>query len=165
MAEVVAMASKNGLDAATIDTLLALDKQFCFALHAAARLVVRAYQPLLRELDLTYSQYLVLLVLWEWQRTREAQPTLHALGARLDSDSGTLTPLLRRLEAKKLIVRERSRHDERELLLRVTAKGSALKQKACKVPLSLLQSSRLRLTEIVSMRDKLNRMRREMEQT
>jgi DNA-binding MarR family transcriptional regulator len=154
------MAPKNPVvDAATIDALLSLDNQFCFALHAASRIVVRAYRPLLNELDLTYPQYLVMLVLWEWDRNKEPRPTVRELGARLDLDSGTLTPLLRRLEVKKLIVRERSRSDERELLVRVTAAGAAMKREACKVPLSLIQNSPVPLSEIVSLRDQLKRVR------
>jgi DNA-binding MarR family transcriptional regulator len=81
------------------------------------------------------------------------------LGARLDLDSGTLTPLLRRLEAKRLIVRERSIRDERELFVRVTAAGAAMKRRACKVPLALIQNSPIPLTEIVSLRDQLKRVR------
>jgi MarR family transcriptional regulator, organic hydroperoxide resistance regulator len=154
------MAPKNPVvDAATLDALLSLDNQFCFALHAASRLVVRAYRPVLRELDLTYPQYLVLLVLWEWDRAKEARPTVRELGERLDLDSGTLTPLLRRLEAKRLIVRERSASDERELFVRVTPAGAAMKHKACKVPLSMIQNSPIPLTEIVSLRDQLKRVR------
>jgi DNA-binding MarR family transcriptional regulator len=154
------MAPKNPVvDAATVDTLLSLDNQFCFALHAASRLVVRGYRPLLSELDLTYPQYLVMLVLWEWDRSKEPRPTVRELGLRLDLDSGTLTPLLRRLEAKRLIVRERSRSDERELLVRVTAAGAAMKREACKVPLSLIQNSPIPLSEIVSLRDQLKRVR------
>jgi MarR family transcriptional regulator, organic hydroperoxide resistance regulator len=84
---------------------------------------------------------------------------VHELGLRLDLDSGTLTPLLRRLEAKRLIVRERSRSDERELLVRVTAAGAAMKREACKVPLSLIQNSPIPLSEIVSLRDQLKRVR------
>ena len=154
------MAPKNPVvDAATIDALLSLDNQFCFALHAASRMIVRAYRPLLSELDLTYPQYLVMLVLWEWDRNKEPRPTVHELGARLDLDSGTLTPLLRRLESKGLIVRERSRSDERELYVRVTAAGAAMRRDACKVPLSLIQNSPIPLTEIVSLRDQLKRVR------
>jgi MarR family transcriptional regulator, organic hydroperoxide resistance regulator len=153
------MAPTNPVDAATIDALLSLDNQFCFALHAASRMVVRAYRPLLSELDLTYSQYLVMLVLWEWDRAKEPSPTLHALGARLDLDSGTLTPLLRRLEAKGLIARTRARSDERELYVRVTAAGAAMRREACKVPLALIQNSPIPLSEIVSLRDRLKRVR------
>jgi DNA-binding MarR family transcriptional regulator len=153
------MAPGNPIDAARVDELLALDNQFCFALHAASRMVVSAYRPMLRELDLTYSQYLVLLVLWEWSRDAHPHPTVRELGKRLDLDSGTLTPLLRRLESKKLITRKRSVEDERELLVRVTRAGAALKQEACKIPLALIQQSTIPLDEILGLRDQLKRVR------
>ncbi len=153
------MAAKNPVKPASIDALLQLDNQFCFALHSAARLVVRAYRPVLQELDLTYPQYLVLLVLWEWERVKHSRPSVSALGERLDLDSGTLTPLLRRLERKGLLVRERSASDERELFVRLTAAGTALKQPACKVPVSLIEHSPLPLAEIAALRDQLKRVR------
>ena len=153
------MAPKHTIDPATVDALLALDNQFCFALHAASRVVVRAYRPMLRELDLTYSQYLVLLVLWEWARDKHPRPSVRELGERLDLDSGTLTPLLKRLESKGLIKRERSTEDERELLVHVSARGKALKQQACQVPLSLIKSSPISLPEILALRDQLKRVR------
>jgi MarR family transcriptional regulator, organic hydroperoxide resistance regulator len=139
--------------------LLALDNQVCFALHAATRSMQRAYQPLLGELSLTYSQYLVMLVLWEWERAREPHPTLRALGERLDLDSGTLTPLLRRLEQKRLITRTRSSEDGRELFVRVTRRGSTLKERAATVPLRMIASSPLFLDELVSLREQLKRLR------
>jgi DNA-binding MarR family transcriptional regulator len=143
----------------SLEQLLALDNQFCFALHAAARRVVRAYRPVLEELELTYPQYLVLLVLWQWDHENKEHPTLRALGERLDLDSGTLTPLLRRLEQKQLIVRERSNDDERELFVRVTARGRALKQRARTVPLSLIEQCPIPLEEILALRDQLKRLR------
>ena len=142
-----------------VDDLLALDNQFCFALHAASRRIVRAYRPALAELDLTYPQYLVMLVLWGWDRERFEYPTVTALGERLDLDSGTLTPLLRRLEQKGLIARERSEEDERELYVRVTRSGRALKQRAAKVPMSLISNSPVPIAEIVVLRDQLKRLR------
>ena len=141
------------------DDLLELDNQFCFALHAASRLVVRSYRPALSELDLTYPQYLVMLVLWSWARNPPARPTVSALGARLDLDSGTLTPLLRRLEQKGLLVRKRASEDERELFVHLTRAGRALKQRAVKVPLSLVGKSPIPLDEIVQLRDQLKRLR------
>src|SRR5262245_64794007 len=102
------------------DVLLELDNQLCFALHATARQIVKAYRPVLAELELTHPQYLVLLVLWEWARVREPRPTVKALGERLALDSGTLTPLLKRLEARGLLNRTRSTVDERELFVHVT---------------------------------------------
>ncbi len=149
----------TAVDAATLDTLLALDNQFCFALNAASRLVIRAYRPILRELGLTYPQYLVLLVLWEWRRVAHPRPTVHALGERLDLDSGTLTPLLKRLEAKRIIVRQRSTKDEREVLVRVTRMGASMRHKACQVPLTLLRNSPIPMTELIRLRDHLKHVR------
>jgi DNA-binding MarR family transcriptional regulator len=140
------------------DALLSLDNQFCFALHSLSRLVVRAYRPVLSELDLTYSQYLVMLVLWEWDRARNPRPTVGELGQRLDLDSGTLTPLLRRLEQKGLLRRERSQEDERELFVRVSAEGRALKSLACRVPLSLIEHSVMPLEEMTKLRDQLKQL-------
>jgi DNA-binding MarR family transcriptional regulator len=157
--ETTEMAPKRLQDSTSTDALLALDNQFCFALHAAARVVTRAYRPLLLELDLTYPQYLVLLVLWEWERTKEARPTVSELGRRLELDSGTLTPLLKRLEGKRLIARARSRADERELFVRATPAGVALKSKARRVPLSLIERSPMPLADIAYLRDQLRRLR------
>src|SRR5690606_10574316 len=89
------------------DSLL-LDDQLCFKLYAASRAVMRGYKPMLDALGLTYPQYLVMLVLWEWQEQPPEQATVKALGERLQLDSGTLTPLLRRLEQNGLLRRERS---------------------------------------------------------
>lgn len=141
------------------DTALDLDNQFCFALYAASRQVVRAYSEALKALDLTYPQYLVMLVLWEWTRDRCERPTVKALGARLDLDSGTLTPLLRRLEAKGVITRQRVSADEREVFLRVTPAGARLKQRARRVPIELLQQSPLPLPHIIKLRDQLKLFR------
>lgn len=141
------------------DALLALDNQLCFALHAASRRVVRAYRPTLSQLDLTYPQYLVLLVLWEWEREVPDKATLTALGERLDLDSGTLTPLLRRLEQKRLIKRVASRLDERESSVRLTAGGRSLKARAVEVPLAALRSSPLSLDAIAQLRTQLTHLR------
>jgi MarR family transcriptional regulator, organic hydroperoxide resistance regulator len=145
--------------------LLALDNQFCFALHSAARRMQRAYQPLLGELSLTYPQYLVMLVLWEWEHAREARPTVRALGERLDLDSGTLTPLLRRLEHKRLVIRTRTSDDGRELFVRVTRRGSALKERASTIPLRMIASSPLPVNELVALREQLKRLRAGMAST
>ena len=90
---------------------LALDDQLCFKLYAASRAVTRAYKPMLDRLGLTYPQYVVMLVLWEWHAAAPAQPTVKALGERLMLDSGTLTPLLKRLEQLALVRRQRSARD------------------------------------------------------
>jgi DNA-binding MarR family transcriptional regulator len=139
--------------------LLELDNQLCFALHATARQVMRAYRPALTELELTHPQYLVLLVLWAWARDREPRPTVKALGSRLELDSGTLTPLLKRLESRGLITRTRSTQDERELFVHLTPAGLALKKRARGVPVALLHQSPLPVGELVKLRDQLKRLR------
>lgn len=139
--------------------VLELDNQLCFALHAATRRVIRAYQQELGRIDLTYPQYLVMLVVWGWERDRNPRPTVSAMGERLDLDSGTLTPLLRRLEMKGLLVRERSRADGRELFVRTTPAGRALKRSARRIPVSMLKRSPLPVQELVALRDQLKRLR------
>ena len=141
------------------DELLELDNQICFALHSTARQLVRAYRPALEALDLTHSQYLVMLVLWAWARDQEPKPTVKALGARLLLDSGTLTPLLKRLESRRLITRTRSTSDEREVLVHLTRAGQALKKRAARVPMTLLEQSPVPLSELVELRDGLRRFR------
>jgi DNA-binding MarR family transcriptional regulator len=142
-----------------VGDLLELDNQLCFALHATAREVVRAYRPALSELELTHPQYLVLLVMWEWARQRESRPTVKALGARLALDSGTLTPLLKRLETRGLITRTRSRDDERELFVHLTPAGVALKKRARRIPAALLEQSPFPVNELFKLRDQLKRLR------
>ncbi|HLS98720.1 MAG: MarR family transcriptional regulator [Porticoccaceae bacterium] len=117
---------------------LKLDNQLCFALHALSRRVTARYRPLLDALGITYPQYLVMLVLWESQG--DAPPenfegiTLKFLGERLLLDSGTLTPLLKRLEATGLVQRHRGARDERELRIKLTEKGLGLRDSAAKIP-------------------------------
>lgn len=113
----------------------------CFALHAASRAVVRAYGPLLEDAGLTYTQYLTMLVLWE---TPDEPVTIGALGERLQLDSGTLTPLCKRLEALGYVERHRDPDDERRVLVALTAAGLALRDELADVPLTL--ASRLQLT-------------------
>jgi DNA-binding MarR family transcriptional regulator len=111
---------------------LALDGQVCFALYTASRAVVRAYGPLLEPLAVTYPQYLVMLVLWE-----DGGVSMKRIGERLALDSGTLTPLLRRLEAAGLVTRERDAEDERVVTVRLTPEGLALRAKAKGIPSKL----------------------------
>lgn len=145
--------------AADADATLELDNQLCFALHAAARQVIRSYRPVLAELELTHPQYLVLLVLWSWARDREKRPTIKALGERLDLDSGTLTPLLKRLQSRGLITRTRSTADERELFVHLTPAGIALKKRARRVPAQLLSQSPMPLAKIIELREQLQQLR------
>ena len=112
---------------------LLLDNQLCFPLYAASRLVTKLYAPLLAVLDLTYPQYLVLLLLWE----RDGR-TVTEIGDRLFLETNTLTPLLKRLEAKGLLRRERSTADERKVLIRLTDAGRDLNARARCIPTSLL---------------------------
>ena len=109
--------------------VLKLDNQLCFPLYAAAKEVTRRYQPLLDPLDLTYTQYITMMVMWE-QKTL----TVKKLGERLFLDSGTLTPVLKKLESKGYITRNRSKDDERVLIVSITDEGEALKEKAVEVP-------------------------------
>src|SRR5579862_7368591 len=125
----------TALDAARADSWLALDKQLCFALYSASLAMTKVYKPLLAPLGLTYPQYLVMLALWE----DDGQP-VGVLGERLALDSGTLTPLLKRLEAQGQLSRERDATDERRVIVRLTSAGRALKIRARKVPPQIARS-------------------------
>jgi DNA-binding MarR family transcriptional regulator len=140
------------------DWPLRLDNQICFAVYSTAHAFNRVYKPLLGRLGLTYPQYLVMLVLWE----RDGVP-VKDIGERLHLDSGTLTPLLKRLEAAELIKRTRSTEDERQVLIALAPQGQALREKARAVPQSILAASACSLSElsamkneIVALRDRLN---------
>ena len=112
-----------------IDEALKLDNQLCFPLYAAARQVVSLYTPYLKELGLTYTQYIVFLVLWEGEAV-----TVGELCKRLYLDNGTLTPLLKKLEAEGYIVRARSSDDERVVTVSLTGDGWAMKDRAAQIP-------------------------------
>jgi MarR family transcriptional regulator, organic hydroperoxide resistance regulator len=139
---------------------LRLDHQLCFALYAASLAMTRAYKPLLEPLGLTYPQYLVLLVLWEGEGV-----TVGALGERLQLDSGTLTPLLKRLEAAGLVQRQRDAADERRVLLQLTAAGRALKRRAAAVPPSIAAASGCSLGELGALTARLHRLREQIQST
>ncbi len=113
---------------------LKLDNQLCFPLYACAKEVVKRYKPYLDKLDLTYTQYITMMVMWE-----KKSVNVKKLGESLFLDSGTLTPLLKKLEAKGYIKRERSKSDERNLLVSITEKGEALKDDAIEVPYKMVQ--------------------------
>ncbi|MBB2497040.1 MarR family winged helix-turn-helix transcriptional regulator [Aquipseudomonas ullengensis] len=136
--------------------LLQLDNQLCFKLYAASRAVTRAYKPMLDELGLTYPQYLVMLVLWEWQGAPPAQPTVKALGERLRLDSGTLTPLLKRLEQLDLVQRRRSSVDEREVHLCLSAAGQQLRERVLPLKGRLLCDLGVDLGELDGLRQNLD---------
>ncbi len=109
--------------------VLKLDNQLCFPLYAVSKEIVRRYTPFLSEIDLTYTQYITMMVMWE-----EKEVSVKDLGKRLLLDSGTLTPLLKNLENKDLVKRERSKTDERFLVVTITEKGMALREKAIEIP-------------------------------
>ncbi len=111
---------------------LRLDNQLCFPLYACAKEIVRRYKPFLDEIDLTYTQYIVMMVLWE-----EREINVKELGSRLYLDSGTLTPVLKRLEQKGLITRQRDDKDERVLIVSITKEGDRLKDKAVEIPIKM----------------------------
>jgi len=139
----------------TGDEGLQLDNQLCFKLYAASRAVIRAYKPMLEQLGLTYPQYLAMLVLWEWQTKPPALPTVKALGERLLLDSGTLTPLLKRLEQQGLLQRKRSLDDEREVHLALTQAGCALRERVLPLKGQLLCERGIDLDAVVVLRDQL----------
>ncbi|MGM7683921.1 MarR family winged helix-turn-helix transcriptional regulator [Cytobacillus sp. Hm23] len=129
------------------DDLLKLDNQLCFSVYALSREITKMYRPLLDELGITYPQYLVLLVLWE-----SGESTVKELGEQLFLDSGTLTPLLKRMQDGGLIVRERSSVDERRVLIKLTEDGKLLQEKAICIPMSLIDNGEMSSNELVSMR-------------
>ncbi|PMZ85566.1 MULTISPECIES: MarR family winged helix-turn-helix transcriptional regulator [unclassified Pseudomonas] len=137
---------------------LKLDSQLCFKLYAASRAVIRGYKPMLDQLGLTYPQYLAMLVLWEWQEATPEQPTVKALGERLALDSGTLTPLLKRLEQLQLVQRQRSARDEREVHLSLSPAGTALREQVGPLRARLLCDSGVDLNRLNELRDGLDHL-------
>lgn len=140
-----------------------LDDQLCFALYAASRAFTRAYQPLLGPLGLTYPQYLVLLVLWD-----EDGPSVRELGDRLGLDSGTLTPLLKRMEEAGLVARTRDPEDERVVRVTLTRAGRALEARARGIPFDLacragLGTDEKGLARIGKLRDTLHDLARKLD--
>lgn len=132
-----------------------MDNQLCFKLYAASRAVIRAYKPMLDQLGLTYPQYLAMLVLWEWQQQPPALPTVKALGERLLLDSGTLTPLLKRLELQGLLQRKRSASDEREVHLALTPAGGALREQVLPLKSQLLCERGVDLDQVAALRSQV----------
>jgi DNA-binding MarR family transcriptional regulator len=133
---------------------LRLDDQLCFALHSASLAMTRLYKPLLEPLGLTYPQYLVMLVLWETDG-----PTVGELGERLYLDSGTLTPLLKRLEAGGLVSRERSATDERRVHVHLTEAGRSLRRAARAVPRQLAAQTGCGADELTELVHRLQSLR------
>lgn len=129
------------------DDYLVLEKQLCFSLYSASHRLVRSYRTLLEPLDLTYPQYLAMLVLWQ-----ESALNVKELGEKLHLDSGTLTPLLKRLESKGLVSRTRSQQDERVVQIALTAQGNALKAQASHIPLTIFQQAGLPLEQLLALK-------------
>jgi DNA-binding MarR family transcriptional regulator len=136
------------------EQMLRLDNQLCFAIYSASLAMTRLYKPLLDQLELTYPQYLVMLVLWEQDGLMVSE-----LGQRLSLDSGTLTPLLKRLEASGYVSRIRDVQDERRVHITLTAAGRRLKARAAKVPACLLEASQCSLGELVSLTQQVQQLR------
>lgn len=142
---------------------LGLDSQLCFALYSASRAMTAAYRPILAEMELTYPQYLALLVLWEEARTTEggtggAGVSVRRLGDRLHLDSGTLSPLLKRLEAGGLVRRTRSRDDERVVEVTLTAAGARLEEKAQCIPERLGAATGITEKQAAELRDAVRQL-------
>ena len=133
------------MPAANYDALK-IENQLCFPLYACSREIIKQYKPFLDEIGLTYTQYITMMVLWE-QKTMNVK----ALGQILYLDSGTLTPLLKKLEGKGLITRQRSQADERNLIVAITEAGEALKDQAIAVPAQIARCSSLEPEEAATL--------------
>lgn len=131
-----------------------LDQQLCFALYSSALAMNKLYRKLLRKLDLTYSQYLVMMVLWE-----RNEQTVSELGDKLFLDSATLTPLLKRMEAAELVTRTRCANDERQVIIALTPHGDALREQAREIPACVLAASQCSLDQIHDMKHQLETLR------
>ncbi len=144
--------------AGTTSAPLALDNQLCFALYSASLAMTKLYKPVLAPLGLTYPQYLTLLALWE----RDGQG-VSELGERLCLDSGTLTPLLKRMEASGWLLRRRSTDDERRVMVYLTERGQALRNQARKVPHVLAGITGMSFEQIVQFTQRLQRLRTQLQ--
>ena len=140
--------------ASNADEMLRLDNQLCFAIYSASLAMTRLYKPLLDQLELTYPQYLVMLVLWEQDGLMVSE-----LGQRLSLDSGTLTPLLKRLEASGYVSRIRDVQDERRVHINLTTAGRRLKSRAAKVPACLMAASECSVDELVALTHQVQALR------
>ena len=139
---------------------LQLDNQLCFALHSTSLLMTKAYKPLLQSIGLTYPQYLAMLVLWEGDSI-----TVGDISARLLTDPGSLTPLLKRLEAEGLITRTRSQADERVVELRLTDKGRDLQHEAERFPACILEASGMSLEQLGALKEQIVALRSQLQQS
>jgi DNA-binding MarR family transcriptional regulator len=149
-----ALAKPQPLDLAALEDSLKLDRQLCFAAYSVSQAFNRVYKPGLDQIGLTYPQYLVLLVLWE----QDNQMMKH-IGERLHLDSGTLTPLLKRLEVAGIVRRQRDSQDERQVRISLTSKGHSLKEQAAQARHNVVCASGRSAQEIQALRDDLIRLR------
>lgn len=145
------------MDDETLEKELTLDKQLCFALYGAAHAFTRAYKPLLTPLGLTYPQYLVMMALWETDDV-----PVKALGEKVGLDSGTLSPLLKRLEQAGHVARRRDAADERQVFITLTDTGRALKKQAVSVFRAIGEQTGCSLDEVVTLRDSLKRLQAQL---
>lgn len=152
------------LDDDNAKDLLSLDRQLCFALYSASLAMTKLYKPLLAPLGLTYPQYLVMMVLWERDQASESL-TVNELGQRLHLDSGTLTPLLKRLETAGLLQRRRDQGDERKVRLVLSGAGRSLKAQAESVPRAIGCQLDMSAQDIVSLRTTLGQLRQRLSHT
>jgi len=152
------MSKSNLLHKVPAGELLKLDRQLCFALYSASLAMTKMYKPLLDPLNLTYPQYLAMLVLWEGDGI-----TVSDLGQRLQLDSGTLTPLLKRLEASGYVQRQRDNVDERRVLVLLSPAGRALKARAAKVPAHVACAAHCNLDELSTLTQRLKKLRDEIQ--
>ena len=142
---------------APTDAMLLLDNQLCFALYSTSLAMTKLYKPLLDELGLTYPQYLAMLVLWEKDGL-----TVSELGERLFLDSGTLTPLLKRLEVSGLVSRLRDAEDERRVHITLTAAGRKLKSRAARIPGCILSAAQCAIPELVALTQQVQALRQRL---
>ena len=145
--------------AETASAPLRLDQQVCFSLYSAQLAMTKVYRKLLASLELTYPQYLVMLVLWEGDSL-----TVSQIGERLFLDSATLTPLLKRLEAAGLLTRQRAAEDERQVVISLTAEGRALRRKAGAIPEAVFCASGCELDELLQLKSQLDSLREHLSQ-
>ena len=143
--------------ASRLEAMQLLDNQLCFALYSTSLAMTRVYKPLLDDIGLTYPQYLAMLVLWEKDGL-----TVSALGERLYLDSGTLTPLLKRLEASGYISRIRDVEDERRVYVTLTSSGRKLKARAAKIPGCILSASQCSIPELMNLTSQIQALRKQL---
>ena len=140
-----------------LDAMLQLDNQLCFALYSASLAMTKVYKPLLDELGLTYPQYLAMLVLWERDGLMVSE-----LGDKLTLDSGTLTPLLKRLETSGYVSRIRAVEDERRVYITLTSSGRKLKTRAAKIPACILSASQCSVPELMHLTSQVQALRKKL---